>query len=100
MDTTVILAQPRVSRLRADAVYVQNRGCGERRPVPELRAVLVLPSGIGSTSCAEGCMNTANATRLMRHGCDRRLVDKHRSCMSDSKDLIYWGGYVERDGIL
>ena len=30
MDTTVILAQPRVSRLRADAVYVQNRRCGER----------------------------------------------------------------------
>ena len=30
MDTTVILAQPRVSRLRADAVYVLWRGCGER----------------------------------------------------------------------
>ena len=26
MDTTVILAQPRVSRLRADAVYVASRG--------------------------------------------------------------------------
>ena len=27
MDTTVILAQPRVSWLRADAVYVDRRGC-------------------------------------------------------------------------
>ena len=27
MDTTVILAQPRVSRLRAAAVYVDHRGC-------------------------------------------------------------------------
>ena len=27
MDTTVILAQPRVPRLRADAVYVANRAC-------------------------------------------------------------------------
>ena len=26
MDTTVILAQPRVSRLRADVVYVDRRG--------------------------------------------------------------------------
>ena len=27
VDTTVILAQPRVSRLRADAVYVEKRAC-------------------------------------------------------------------------
>ena len=35
MDTTVILAQPRVPRLRADAVYVANRappGCRGRVP--------------------------------------------------------------------
>ena len=31
MDTTVILAQPRVSRLRADAVYVQKRAAGALR---------------------------------------------------------------------
>ena len=29
MDTTVILAQPRVSRLRADAVYVEKRALRE-----------------------------------------------------------------------
>ena len=29
MDTTVILAQPRVSRLRADAVYVDGRASAE-----------------------------------------------------------------------
>ena len=32
MDTTVILAQPRVSRLRADAVYVVCRGSAGARP--------------------------------------------------------------------
>ena len=30
MDTTVILAQPRVSRLRADVVYVDRSGSGRR----------------------------------------------------------------------
>ena len=32
MDTTVILAQPRVSRLRADAVYVDASGSGRAPP--------------------------------------------------------------------
>ena len=31
MDTTVILAQPRVSRLRADVVYVDRSGSGRAR---------------------------------------------------------------------
>ena len=34
MDTTVILAQPRVSRLRADAVYVDRRGSPGRTVDP------------------------------------------------------------------
>ena len=34
MDTTVILAQPRVSRLRADAVYVDRRGSTGRTVDP------------------------------------------------------------------
>ena len=34
MDTTVILAQPRVSRLQVDAVYVNARGSRGRIPDP------------------------------------------------------------------
>ena len=34
MDTTVILAQPRVSRLRAAAGYVQNRGKSRQIAAP------------------------------------------------------------------
>ena len=57
MDTTVILAQPRVSRLRADAVYVVCRGSAGAPPgldrgkavhrAPDNYLGLLTPSRIG-----------------------------------------------------